>query len=288
MTDRQPSLPPLPTRVLGRTGQSVSILGLGGYHVGAGGPELGVRLVREAIDAGVTFLDNAWCYHQGRSEEIMGRALADGYRSRVFLMTKNHGRDAETFRRQLDQSLRRLGVHHVDLLQLHDICEPEEPQFILRHRVLDAAMEAKSAGRIRFLGVTAHFRPEILEKMLDLEIPWDAVQVPVNLLDAHFHSFQQRILPRLRDRGIGVIGMKSLSSGQLLKTGVAARDAIRYALSQPIDVLVSGMDRLEVLRENIETARSFEPMAPQRQKELLDQVKPLAVKGHLEQYKHPH
>ncbi|MBN2584626.1 MAG: aldo/keto reductase [Planctomycetes bacterium] len=288
MADQRPSSTPIPTRLLGHTGRQVPILGIGGYHIGSAGPELGVRIVREAIDAGVTFLDNAWCYHQGRSEEIMGRALADGYRQKVFLMTKNHGRDAETFRRQFDQSLRRLGVHHVDLLQLHDIRDPDEPHYLFRHRVLDAAMEAKSAGRVRFLGFSGHFRPEVLEKMLDLEQPWDAVQLPVNLLDAHFRSFQQRIIPKLRERGIGVIGMKSLASGHLLKTGIAARDAITYALSQPIDVLVCGMDSLEVLRENLETVRSFQPLSPERQKELLARSKPYAAKGELEDYKHAH
>ncbi len=275
----------IPTRFLGRTGVQVSILGVGGYHIGAAGEQLGVRIVREAIDAGVSFLDNAWCYNKGRSEQIMGLALRDGYRNKVFLMTKNHGRNAEAFRRQLHDSLVRLGVHHVDLLQLHDIHSMNEPRQVLYGRVLDAVIEARQAGKVRFFGFSGHYRPEILEKMLDLEFPWDTVQLPVNLLDAHFHSFQQHVLPKLRERGIGVIGMKSLSSGHLLKTGVSPHDAMCYSLSQPIDVLVSGMDSVEVLQKNLRMVRTFQPMSEARQKELLAQTAPHAGKGHLERYK---
>lgn len=275
----------IPTRVLGSTGVRVTIIGLGGYHIGQGDADLGVRIIREAIDEGINFLDNAWCYNDGNSERIMGRALQGSYRDRVFLMTKNHGRDADTFREQLEQSLRRLGTDYIDLLQFHAINEAGEPERIFSEGAVEEAMKAREEGKIRYIGFTGHRWPDLLEEMLEYDFDWDAAQMPVNLLDAHFRSFAGQALPTLLDRGIGVIGMKSLTGGWLLKTDVTVSDAISYALSQPIDTLVTGIDSVEILQQNLEIARSWEPMAEERQAELLEQVSVVAQDGALEKYK---
>ena len=282
----------IPTRPLGSTGLRVTVLGVGGYHVGvAGGVQAGVRIVRTAIDEGINFLDNAWCYNQGRSEEIMGRALRGGYRRRVVLMTKNHGRDRATFRRQLDESLRRLGTDCIDVLQFHDIRDEREPRRLFEEGALEAAVEARDKGQVRFIGFTGHRHPRFLRAMLERDAArhglaeWDTVQLPINLLDAHYRSFLAEVVPILRRRGIGVIGMKSLCSGEILGAGVSPREAIRFALSRPIDVLVSGMDSLGVLRENLETVRSFSPMSEAESQALLDRVAPRAAGGRLERYK---
>lgn len=276
----------LPMRDLGRTGLRVGILGVGGYHIGRPpDARTGVRVIRTAIDLGVNFLDNAWCYNKGRSETIMGRALRDGYRRRVVLMTKNHGRDAATFRKQLDESLRRLETDCLDIVQFHDFNAMSEVERIASGGALDAALEARRAGKVRFIGFTGHTDPAIHQRMLELRFPWDTVQLPVNVLDARYMSFQRRVVPELRRRGIGVIGMKSLASGELLKTGIAAESAIRYALSQPVDVLVSGMDAVRLVRQNVATARSLEPMGEAEAQELVASAAKDASDGHLEKYK---
>jgi len=285
MTDGH-SINGIPTRELGRTDVRVTILGVGGYHAGVPkDARTGIRIIRTAIDEGINFLDNAWCYHKGRSEEIMGRALRDGYRDRVFLMTKNHGRDAATFRRQLDESLRRLGTDHLDLVQFHDVRDESDCESLLGCGATEAALEARERGKVRFIGFTGHTDPAIHQRMLARDFAWDTVQMPINLLDASYRSFLRQVAPMLRPRGIGLVGMKSLASGRLLKTGVAARDAIRFSLSQPVDVLVSGMDSLGVLRRNLDTARTFEPMSPEESQSLLARVASRAADGHLEDYK---
>lgn len=280
----------IPTRMLGSTGVRVTVLGVGGYHVGCGNAQTGVRIVRAAVDEGVNFLDNAWCYNSGRSEEIMGEALRGGYRERVFLMTKNHGRDAATFARQLDESLKRFHTDRIDLVQFHDIEDEGLPGRILAPGgAIEAALRAREHGKIRFIGFTGHSEPSIHRLMLDRDFPWDTVQMPVSLLDMHYRSFIRGVLPVLKERGIGAIGMKSLSSGKLLQAGVSAREAIRFALSRPIDVLVSGMDSLEVLRENLATVRSFEPMGEAEGAELIERVADFGRDGRLERHKRkPH
>lgn len=279
----------IPTRVLGATGERVTIIGVGGFHIArARGAALGVRIVREAIDEGVNFLDNAWCYNGGESERIMGEALRGGYRERVFLMTKNHGRDGETYRRQLEESLRRLGTEVIDLVQFHDIREESEPGRIDAEGALEAAMRARDEGKIRYVGFTGHSRPDLHRRMLELEFPWDAVQLPVNLLDRAYLSFSEGIVPILRRRGIGVIGMKSLAGGRIVeRTDVSARQAISYALSEPIDTLVTGIDSLDVLRQNLEIARSWVPMADDERTQLLRRTADVAATGTLEYYKQP-
>mgnify|MGYP006298083301 CR=1 FL=1 len=275
----------IPTRVLGSTGVRVTMIGVGGYHIGKGDADLGVRIVREAIDEGVNFLDNAWCYNDGDSERIMGRALQGGYRDKVFLMTKNHGRDADTYREQLEESLRRLGTDYIDLVQFHAINEEGEPDRIFSEGAIEEAVKAREEGKIRYIGFTGHRWPDLFDKMLEYDFDWDTAQMPINLLDAHFRSFAGQILPTLLERGIGVIGMKSLTGGWLLKTDVEASDAISYALSQPVDTLVTGIDSIEVLQQNLEIARSWEAMSRERQAELLEQVSAKAQDGTLEKYK---
>lgn len=276
----------IPTRTLGATGVEVTILGVGGYHIGTNAdPELGIRIIRAAIDAGINFLDNAWCYNQGQSEIIMGRALRDGYRDKVFLMTKNHGRDRATFEKQLDQSLERLQTDCIDLLQFHEIIDEGIPERILNEGALAAAIRAREAGKIRFIGFTGHRWPHLFREMLDFDFEWDAVQFPANLLDAQYRSFTQEILPILKTRGIGAIGMKSLAGSRLLQAGVSPQEAISYSLSLPIDVLVSGIDSMEVLEQNLEIVRGWQPLTDEEQRALLERVAPFAGDGRLEYYK---
>jgi predicted aldo/keto reductase-like oxidoreductase len=276
----------IPTRLLGSTGERVTVLCVGGYHIGKDrDTELGVRVIRTAIDEGINFLDNAWCYNQGESERIMGHALQDGYRDKVFLMTKNHGRDAATYNEQLEESLKRLQTDYVDLVQFHEVISEGIPDQIFSHGAIEAAIKAREAGKIRFIGFTGHRWPHLFRQMLDHDFAWDTVQFPANLLDAQYRSFTGEILPILKKRGIGAIGMKSLAGGELLKTGIYAQDAIRYALSLPIDSLVSGMDSTELLAKNLETARNWAPLSDKEKEKLLAQAAPFAADGHLEQYK---
>ncbi len=276
----------IPTRVLGNTGVRLTVLGIGGYHIGKpSDSQVGIRIIRTAIDEGINFLDNAWCYNQGRSEEIMGDALKDGYREKVFLMTKNHGRDKLTFQRQLDDSLRRLQTDYIDLLQFHEIIHEGEPERIFSEGAIEEAIEARDAGRIRFIGFTGHRWPHLHREMLDKDFLWDTIQFPTNLLDAHFRSFTNEILPVVQKRGIGIIGMKSLAGGHILKANITPEEAITYALSLPIDTLVSGIDSLEVLTQNLKIVRSWKPLLEKKKNNLLHRIAPFAGDGHLEWYK---
>lgn len=276
----------IPTRILGKTGVSVTIIGIGGYHIGkARNPELAIRLTRTAIDEGINFLDNAWCYNDGDSERFMGAALRDGYREQVFLMTKNHGRDAATFRRQLDESLSRLQTDHIDLLQFHEVIHEGEPDKIFSMGAIEEALKAREEGKIRFIGFTGHRWPHLLKQMLDKDFRWDTAQMPTNLLDYHYRSFTKEVLPILMEREIGIIGMKSLASGSILTADVSSNEAISYALSMPIHTLVSGMDSVEVLKENIETARKWQPLTEEERNQMLEKVAQQAEDGHLEHYK---
>ena len=278
----------IPSRILGSTGVQVTVLGVGGHHMAKPGDrDLALRIMRTAIDEGVNFLDNAWCYHRGDSERFMGQALRDGYREKVFLMTKSHGRDGQTFRRQLEDSLRRLQTDHIDLLQFHEIIHDGEPDGIFSEGAIDEAIKAREEGKIQFIGFTGHRWPYLFKQMLAKEFEWDTVQMPINLLDYHFRSFAKEILPTLLKRGIGVIGMKSLGGSEvgILETGVTPQEAISYSLSQPIDTLVSGMDSMEVLHENLEIVRNFQPLTQREQDELLQRVAPYATAGYLEYYK---
>ena len=281
----------IPHRPLGRTGEMVSALGLGGYHLGlVESDREAVRLVHEAIDAGITFMDNAWEYNEHRSEELMGKAIADR-RARVFLMTKvcTHGRDAKTAMRQLEQSLRRLKTSYLDLWQVHECAYYNDPErHFAKGGVIEALAAAKASGTVRFVGFTGHKDPEIHLRMLSYGFPFDAVQLPLNCFDATFRSFEQRVLPELARLGIGAIGMKSMSGeGQPVKKRVVrAQEALRYAMSLPgVATTVSGIDSLRVLRQNLAVARGFAPMSPAEMQALRTRVFDAASDGRFEPYK---
>ncbi len=277
----------VPKRTLGSTGEKVSIIGVGGHHIGRTKDEnTGIKIVRGAIEKGVNFLDNAWCYHDGRSERIMGKALEGGYRERVFLMTKNHGRNYEAYMSQLEQSLERLNTDCIDLVQFHEIIQEGDPQKIFENGAIDAAVDARDQGKIRYIGFTGHKWPYLFEQMLETDFQWDTVQMPVNLLDYHYRSFQDQIMPRLEDRGIGIIGMKSMSGGRLVKAGITKpEDNLRYALSMPISTLVSGMDSVKMMNQNIDVARSFEPLSVMEMADLRGKTQGAAKEGKYEYYK---
>ena len=275
-------------RTLGKTGLEVSILGVGGYHIGKDRDiKLGTTLVRTAIDEGINFLDNAWCYNQGVSETVMGHALRDGYRERVVLMTKNHGRDIVTFESHLDDSLRRLQTDHIDVLQFHEIISEGDPQKIYESGVLEAAEKARDQGKIRYIGFTGHRWPHLFTQMLEGGFAWDTAQLPANLLDYHYRSFSSTVIPRLAERGVGIIGMKSLAGDgkSMFAAGASASEAMRYSLSLPIHSLISGMDTVELVRVNCALARSFQPMADDEREALLARVASHATDGTLEKYK---
>ena len=275
-------------RILGKTGLEVSILGVGGYHIGKDHDiEFGTKLIRTTIDEGVNFMDNAWCYNQGVSETVMGYALRDGYRERVILMTKNHGRHGVTFTSHLEDSLRRLQTDHIDVIQLHEIINEGDPEKIYGQGVLEAAERAKEKGQIRYLGFTGHRWPKLFKEMLEGDYDWQTAQLPTNLLDYHYRSFLSEIVPILQERNMGVIGMKSLAGNgtNMFKTGVSASEAMRFSLSLPIHTLISGMDTLEIVKENCALAQSFKPMEEDEKKTLIARVAPHAQDGSLEGYK---
>jgi len=278
----------LPTRILGKTGASVTIIGLGGHAIAKKrDSELGIRIVRTAIDEGINFMDNAWCYHGGESERIMGLALKDGYREKVFLMTKNHGRSAAIFRTQLEESLRRLQTDYVDLIQFHEIIHHGEPEDIYSEGAIEEAIKARGEGKVRFIGFSGHRWPHLFREMLDGGFEWDTVQMPTNPFDHHYRSFAREIIPVLVERDTGIIGMKSLggSGAPFLSAGITPKEAISFTLSMPVHTLVSGIDSMEFLKHNLQIAREFEPLTEEEQQEFLQRLAPLAEDGHLEQYK---
>jgi aryl-alcohol dehydrogenase-like predicted oxidoreductase len=281
----------IPRRPFGRTGIEVSAIGVGGSHLAeARDPNEAIRIVHEAIDAGVTFFDNAWEYHDGRSEEILGRAL-QGKRDGVFLMTKvcTHGRDAKVGLQQLEESLRRLRTDHLDLWQIHECVYDSDPDLhFAKGGVVEALERAKKEGKVRFVGFTGHKDPKIHLAMLAHPFPFDSVQMPLNAFDASFHSFEQRVLPEARKRGMAVIGMKSMGgNGQAVTAGVvSAEESLRYAMSVPgVTVTVSGIDSLDVLHQNLAVARGFTPMSAERMDAVRSRVAPVAGDGHFELYK---
>jgi aryl-alcohol dehydrogenase-like predicted oxidoreductase len=280
----------IPRKPLGRTGEQVSIIGLGGYHLGTmRSLDDAVRLVQEAVDAGVTFFDNAWEYNDHRSEEWMGRAL-QGRRDKVFLMTKvcTHGRDKKVAMQQLEESLKRLRTDHLDLWQIHEVIYENDPDLhFAKGGVIEALDEAKKQGKVRFVGFTGHKNPAIHLKMLEHNYPFDTVQMPLNCFDGTYRSFEQQVLPELERRGIAALGMKSLGGdGQPILHGVVgAEEALRYAMSLPVATTVSGMDSLEVLRQNLAIVRGFKPMAPEEMQALRERCRSFAADGHLELYK---
>src|SRR5688572_28711395 len=281
---------PIDRRPFGRHADLVSILCLGGYHLGKTKTAAeAVRIVHEAIDAGVNFLDNAWEYHEGESERRMGRAIEDR-RDAVFLMTKvcTHGRDAKVATRQLDESLRRLRTDHLDLWQIHECVYYNDPErHFARGGVVEALERAKAQGKVRYVGFTGHKDPEIHLRMLSFDFPFDACQLPLNGFDAHFRSFQTRVLPELSRRKIAAIGMKSLGGDGRAVSKKAARvdDALRYAMSLPVCTTVSGVDSWKVLRQNVRIARDFSPMSVRERQEYTRNLVDDAHDGRFELYK---
>lgn len=280
----------IPRRALGRTGVEVSALALGGSHLAETGSEKeSIRIVHEAIDNGLTFMDNAWEYHDGLSEELMGKAL-EARRHQVFLMTKvcTHGRDRQTALRQLEQSLKRLKTDHLDLWQVHEVIYDNDPVLHFADGgVIEALDEARRAGKVRFIGFTGHKDPAIHLKMLKHDYPFDTCQLPLNAFDATFRSFEQQVLPELNRRGIAPIGMKSLGGNgeSVKKRAVSITDALRYAMSLPVATTVSGIDSLKVLRQNLRIARNFTPMTAEEMQSLRSACAAVAADGHFELYK---
>jgi aryl-alcohol dehydrogenase-like predicted oxidoreductase len=256
----------IPTRVLGRTGQRVSILCLGGWHIGSVRDDKeAIRMMHAAIDEGMTFFDNAWDYHDGRSEELMGTALAqDGRRKKVFLMTKNCNRDYAGSMQCLEDSLRRLKTDHLDLWQFHEMVYDNDPDWIFEKGGVKAAMEARKQGKVRYIGFTGHKDPVIHLKALEKPFEWDTAQMPINVMDAHYRSFQKQVVPVCLKKKVGVIGMKGLAGGSgtlIEKAGLTADECFRYSLSLPVSTQVVGITTMDQLKADIALARNFQPMA---------------------------
>ena len=282
----------MPYRTLGSTGEEVSIVGLGGAHIGMQRDENdSIRIIRTAIDNGINFMDNSWDYNGGASEIRMGKALRDGYRSKVFLMTKIDGQTSKTATEQLDESLQRLQTDTIDLLQFHEVIRMSDPERIFGPGgAMEAVLEAKKAGKVRYIGFTGHKSPDIHLKMLqtalDNHFIFDAVQMPLNIMDTHYDSFEKRVLPVLLGNNIGVLGMKPLCNGLIFKSGVAtAVEYLHYAMSLPVSVVITGCNSLPILQQALEAARSFSPMSEEQRSALLARTAKAAERGDYEPWK---
>jgi predicted aldo/keto reductase-like oxidoreductase len=281
----------MPKRRLGKTGEMVSMVGIGGSHIGEPSEEEAIRIVRTAIDRGVTFLDNCWDYHKGESETRMGKALRDGYRDKAFLMTKLDGRTKQSAAEQLDQSLKRLQTDRIDLVQVHEVIRMSDPDRVFgAGGAIEAFVEAKKAGKLRFIGFTGHKSPDIHLKMLAAAdahgFAFDAVQMPLNVMDAHYESFEKKVLPVLVQKQIGVLGMKSMGSGIILKSKtVTAVECLRYAMNLPTSVVIAGCDSVGVLEQAIATALAFKPLAPAEVAAILEKTREAAKAGEYEKFK---
>jgi uncharacterized protein len=280
-------------RKLGRADVEVSIIGIGGYHMGLKSVSEadGIRVVRRALDEGINFLDNCWDYNDGVSEERMGKALQDGYRQKAFLMTKIDGRTGASARQQLEQSLVRLKTDHIDLLQIHEVIRMGDPeQAFEAGKVVEVLKQARQEGKIRFIGFTGHKSPEIHLHMIETAdkqgFTFDTVQMPVNALDQHFDSFQQKVIPAAQKRGMAVLGMKPLANGAIPKTNtVSAAEALHYAMSVPVTVTINGCQSMADLEQALGVARNFKPMDEQQKIAVLQKTAPVAMAGKFELYK---
>jgi aryl-alcohol dehydrogenase-like predicted oxidoreductase len=266
---------------------------MGGYHIALPSVDeaLGIRLIRSALDRGITFLDNCWDYNEGNSEIRMGKALADGYRDRAFLMTKIDGRTKKAAALQIDESLARLRTDRIDLMQFHEIVRFDDPDRIFAEEgAIHAALEAKEAGKIRYIGFTGHKDPHIHLRMLEVaeenNFHFDTAQMPINVMDAHFRSFTQRVVPEMVRRGVGVLAMKTMGDGFILRSKtVTAIECLHFALHQPTSVVITGIDSMEVLDQAFEAARSFKPFTSPQLDELLAKTKDAAARGKYEPFK---
>jgi aryl-alcohol dehydrogenase-like predicted oxidoreductase len=277
----------IPTRPLGKTGERVSIVGLGGWHIGSIPEQAAIAIMHEALDEGMTFFDNAWDYHDGGSEEVMGKALSTGgRRDKCFLMTKNCARDYKGSKRHLEDSLRRLRTDRIDLWQFHEINYPEDAGWIIERGALRAAEEARKEGKVRYIGFTGHKDIKFLLEMLAKPFDWESVQMPINVLDAHYRSFQKEVVPQCNGRQIGVIGMKALACGDIPnQVGVSAEVCRRYALSLPISTLVCGITSRENLKQDIAIGRNFKRMTEAEVTDLLAETKDTGRDGRHERFK---
>jgi predicted aldo/keto reductase-like oxidoreductase len=283
----------MPSRVLGRTGERVSAIGLGGWHLALSHVDeaLALRLMDAALERGITFMDNCWDYNDGASEERMGRALRNGRRRRVFLMTKIDGRSRPEATRQLDESLRRLQTDCIDLVQHHEVLRFDDADRIFREDGAQVALEeARTAGKLRYIGFTGHKDPRIhlhtLELARGVGVAFDTVQMPLNVMDAHFRSFERLVLPELVRQGIGVLGMKSMANGRILHSNtVSATECLHYALNLPTSVVITGCDSMAILEQACEAARTFRPMREDEVTALLARTATVAASGEFELFK---
>ena len=280
-------------RTLGRTGERVSAIGMGGFHIGQPNlsDEESLKLIRSAIDGGINFMDNSWDYNKGQSEIRMGNALKDGYRQKVFLMTKLDGRTKEEATKQINESLQRLQTDHLDLIQHHEIIRFDDPDRIFAEGgAQEAVLEAKRAGKVRYIGFTGHKDPHIHLYMLEVaarnNFHFDTVQMPLNVMDAHFRSFGRLVLPKLVEQQIGVLGMKSMGDHIILKSGVVKPlECLHYALNLPTSVVITGIDSLEILKQAFEAATTFKPMSQEEVATLLAKTEKVGAHGDYELFK---
>src|SRR5271167_1641353 len=286
----------VPYRILGRSGERVSMVGIGGYHLGKPDQttDESIRIVRTALDEGINFLDNCWDYNGGESEIRMGKALRDGYRQKAFLMTKIDGRDKSTAATQLDESLRRLQTDRIDLLQFHEVIRDSDPDRIFAEGgAMEVVLRAQKAGKIRYIGFTGHKSPDIHLKMLATAskhgFTFDTVQMPLNVMDAHFNSFEQKVLPVLTKNDIGVLAMKPMGDHYILRSKtVTALECLYYAMNLPTRVVITGCDSLPILQQALHAARSFQPMDSSQVAALLARTAKAAEAGQFELYKTSH
>jgi predicted aldo/keto reductase-like oxidoreductase len=279
-------------RTLGKTGVKVSAIGLGGYHIGVQpDPQESIRIIRTAIDNGITFMDNCWDYNGGESERRMGQALRDGYRQKVFLMTKFDGRTKEAAAKQIDESLERLQTDVIDLIQYHENIRPEDPdRYFASGGAHEAVMAAKQAGKVRYIGFTGHKDPSIHLRMLEEaqahNFHFDSCQMPLNVMDAHFRSFGHEVLPKLVEQGIAALGMKSMGDGNVLRSGVVTPiECLHYALSLPTSVVINGCESVARVEQALEAARTFQPMTSEQMTALLAKTRTAAMTGQFEPFK---
>lgn len=285
----------VPMRTLGRSGEKVSMVGLGGYHLGMQADEQeSIRIIRTALDNGINFLDNCWDYNNGQSEIRMGKALRDGYRQKAFLMTKIDGQTKQAASQQIEESLRRLQTDHIDLLQFHEVIRETDPDRIFgKGGGMETVLEAKKQGKVRYIGFTGHKSPDIHLKMLNTafahDFTFDAVQMPLNVMDAHFNSFEKKVLPVLVEHKIGVLGMKPMGDKLILKSKTATPlECLHYAMNLPTSVVITGCDSIDILHQALEAARTFKPMASSDVATLLAKTAPAAKEGEFERYKISH
>lgn len=286
----------IPYRTLGKTGQKVSLVGIGGHHIARGyvPQEVGIRIVRTALDSGVNFLDNCWDYNDGGSEVRMGQALRDGYRQKAFLMTKIDARTAKAAEQQLNESLGRLGTDHIDLIQLHEIIRMDDPErAFAKDGVVEYLEGARKAGKVRFIGFTGHKSPEIHLHMIETATKhgytFDTVQMPLNVMDAHYDSFAKKVIPVASKLNMGILCMKPMGDTLVLKSNTATPvECLRYAMHLQVSTVITGCDSMQILDQALDTARNFKGLDEAEAKAILAKTAPVAMEGKFELYKTTH